>query len=151
MQRVVLLGLDNPRTDDPHFALFPRPAGSAGHRLLLLIQEVSPNFSETDYLRLFDRRNLGRHPVPKHPEGRARLWLNLEREFSGRRVVALGSAVRDASGLNGTTPIGEFLRTPRGLVELAWLPHPSGMNRWYNSRENRAAAGKFLSSLVRRV
>ena len=34
-------------------------------------------------------------------------------------------------------------------VWLAVLPHPSGINHWYNSTENRVAASLFLQAEIR--
>lgn len=63
-----------------------------------------------------------------------------------QRTILLGQRVAVAFGLR-LAP----LMTWRPLVddhpaygEVAILPHPSGLNRWWNDPENRAAARRFL-------
>lgn len=55
-------------------------------------------------------------------------------------IVFVGQAVAGIFGFRGSP-----LRWQRwGRGRAAMLPHPSGVNRWYNDRRNRAAAARFL-------
>ena len=62
------------------------------------------------------------------------------------RVIFVGKAVARACDLEEL----EYLRwrktrlAPQLLIAI--LPHPSGINRWYNKAENRLAASLFLIS-----
>lgn len=62
------------------------------------------------------------------------------RALSGRRVVFLGKAVAAAFGVRANS-----LRwvEHRGMT-VAVLPHPSGVNTWWNNPDNRAAASAFM-------
>lgn len=147
--RPVLLGLDNPVSGDQAHALLPYPYGCSGHRLLQLLQLADPEFTETDYLRYFDRRNLSStFPAPTGKQELHKLWLRTESECRSRIIVAMGKAVLMAADISKTVPAMTLV--PRGMVQAAWIPHPSGRNRYYNDAENRLKVGKFLRSLVRR-
>jgi uracil-DNA glycosylase len=61
------------------------------------------------------------------------------------RVVALGG-VSVALGMRGAVRWLEW-REHRGTLVGA-LPHPSGLNRWYNSNANRRAARDFVAEVV---
>lgn len=73
----------------------------------------------------------------------------------GRQVVAIGRVVGRA--LTGTAcegwmrwavldPSGLSSRTDLGVVAV--LPHPSGLNRWWNDARNRASARAFLREVA---
>ena len=86
--------------------------------------------TKTDYLRAFHRYNLvvGRNwHAGDARENWQQLWPHLEENFD--RVVLLGNAVRQTGGV----PLEQFAMSP-GLV---CIPHPSGLNRWYNDQRNR--------------
>ena len=58
MSRPLLVGLHNPLSPEPKYALYPRPEGCTGWRLLRML---GPAFTERDYLRAFDRVDLLDH------------------------------------------------------------------------------------------
>lgn len=148
-RRPVLLGLDDPISAAPNFPLFPTP-GSPGHKLLLTVQGVDPEFTETDYLRYFERITLcPTYPATKDPVERRNLWTQMTSLYRGRIVVCMGKPVWALSGMDEGSPYGVLYPYPP-LMLLAWLPHPSAKNRFYNSETNRNAVGNFLRSLVRR-
>ncbi len=140
--RPLLVGMVNPLSSDPRYALWPAPSGSAGDRLCRLFEEAT-GASRHDYLRAFDRTNL-------LPSVYAARWdsaaardaaVLLRLGIGGRTVVLLGDAVRRA------------FRVPRGEAGVAQtidaatvycLPHPSGRCLWYNDSENRTRAGELL-------
>lgn len=152
MKKPLLLGMNNPLSDDPHYDLYPYPDGSAGHRLWQLMPE---GMTRGEYLRAFDRRNLLRAREWSAPAAR-RAAAALLPELHGRVVVVLGTEVRAALGLPKVLPLTrQEARLPLGaagdrVVRFEWvaLPHPSGRNYWYNDDANREAARALLSELV---
>ena len=86
--------------------------------------------TQTDYLRAFHRYNLvvGRnwnsHDARANWEDVMEPFLTAEFD----RVVLLGSAVRRCTGL--------LLPPVHVSRQLVCIPHPSGLNRWYNDRRN---------------
>lgn len=72
----------------------------------------------------------------------------------GRTVVLLGSNVARAFGVKNFQyfewyQIRDPEHTSRVLVHsITIVPHPSGVNRYYNKLENREQASKFLRSLA---
>lgn len=69
------------------------------------------------------------------------------------RLIFVGRGTANAFALDPDSVGGylQWFRTaatgPR--VWLAILPHPSGINRWYNETENRLAAALFLQTELR--
>lgn len=142
--KTILVGMNNPLSDDPRAALWPDPPGCAGHRLWMLLHARTKCGPRT-YVHGFERMNLvlARDFDPRA----ARLAADeFVRQYQGRRVVVLGAAVRTAFRL---PPV---LATPvlsRG-VTFRQLPHPSGRCRWYNDPKHRAVAGMLLEEEMRR-
>lgn len=142
----ILLGMNNPLSDDPDFDLFPYPEGSAGYRLWKLLPEGTPRIR---YLEAFERRNLLRAREWSQPAARAAAAL-LRPQLVGRCVVLLGTEVRAAMGLEPMAPLGTRLECAEdGRVQYKWvaMPHPSGRNLWYNNPSNRDAARQLLAKL----
>lgn len=67
----------------------------------------------------------------------------LTRRFTGRRLMLLGRRVSSSFGLDGEYLSWELVRPWATLFCV--VPHPSGMNRWWNTPENRFRAGVFLA------
>lgn len=61
-------------------------------------------------------------------------------------VVFLGARARDAAGLSNKFPMRLY---GVGKPRRAWMPHPSGLTRYWNDEDNRAAALRFLTSITR--
>jgi uracil-DNA glycosylase len=70
----------------------------------------------------------------------------LLRALAGRRVVAVGCAVAKALGVASALPDLTWRKFAL-LDAIAVVPHPSGVNRWWNEPGNRDAAAAFLRSL----
>jgi hypothetical protein len=88
----------------------------------------------------------------KFPMGEAqkelRLW-KVDGEFLGRRVILAGSRVAKAWG----APAGQILTWNKADAHcdaFAVLPHPSGVNRWWNDPQNRENAKFFLMEELKR-
>ena len=160
MSRPLLVGLHNPLSPEPEFALYPRPVGCTGWRLF---QMLGPALTERDYLRAFDRVDLLEHHEQVNGKGytsrlrRGRIRL-IEHVIEGQytTVVLLGTDVwRAVLGVPKMRPpwlcwktvpiVG--IRRPM-LVRYLTLPHPSGRNRWYQDRVNEAAAMRALRQLA---
>lgn len=147
--RAVLLGMNNPLSSDPDDALVPWPDRCSGHRLWrLLSNAVEGGVAQEDYLRAFERRNL--LPGREWDDAEARATAPaLLKELTGRRVVVLGSKTATALGMRKPLTPLEWHRHAGYEVDYALVPHPSGLNQWYNAEGRRALAGRFLAGLCR--
>lgn len=113
------------------------------------------SLSPSEFGRLFARANvLDRWPGRQGSKGAAfpaaearERATQLRRKFvRGRVVVLLGKRTAAAFGLKQT---GYFW--PPQIVDRAWVyvvPHPSGMNRWFNDPANEAEMRLFMRDLV---
>lgn len=138
--RPVLLGMNNPQSQRPEHALFPHPPGCTGHRLWQMLNERT-GCTRRQYLDAFERRNMLTGPWNMQ---RAKLVApQLVEMFQGRVVVVLGSQPRRALGLE------ECLIHPVERDGVTWrqIPHPSGLNRWYNDETNRRLVAMMLEDL----
>jgi uracil-DNA glycosylase len=99
-----------------------------------------------EYMGLTDRYNVLRRWPGKKGKGdhfpmrlARRSARRLALGFSGRRVILLGRSVAKAFGLN----VG-YLKWVNIGFDVAVVPHPSGINRWWNEARNKAAARRFM-------
>jgi hypothetical protein len=142
--RPVLLGMNNPVSRDPAHALYPYPSTCTGARLL--------RFSGLDkrtYLSVFERRNVldGQQWSTRAARERA---PSLREELRGRTVVMLGAPVNSVMR-SGTEHelAGPFVWTPDGHNGwLAKVPHPSGLNQFFNDPLHRELLAIFMAELV---
>lgn len=131
----------------------PRPlAGPAAERFADLLRIESEEFlARVDTVNLLDRwpgRRAG-GKGDRFPMGEARVRADAIRLAAKTRVaVFVGADVATAFGaweLNDTplvwAPVPWFERA-------AYLPHPSGVNLWYNDATNRERARRFLRALL---
>lgn len=140
-----LVGMNNPHSADPRFALAPHPRGVAGHNLWRMTNEVC-GVPRAQYMRTLHRINLcvGEDYDPTAARDAAeKLWPMLE----GTRVILLGDAVRKSCWL---PKLELFNWYERDGVKWCQLPHPSGLNRLYNDPLVRLAAGLRLEREVAR-
>jgi hypothetical protein len=138
VRRIAIIGMNNPYSQRPEYALHPDPPGCTGWRLWKMT-EARTGATQTDYRRAFHRYNL---TVGKFDPHTAReRWREMEpdllREFD--TVVLLGSAVRRATGI--------LLPDVHISHPLIAIPHPSGLNRWYNSETNRKVIEVLMEEL----
>lgn len=144
----LLIGMNNPISDDPAHALYPVPKGSAGHRLWQMMPEGT---TRKAYIEAFDRVNLlpGREWDPAlAKEIGPSFWISLA-DRPGM-IVVLGKSVREALGLppaEACIPMASI----QGGRTWNWVavPHPSGMNRWYNYPKNVALVRGLLADLMK--
>ena len=146
-----LIGENNPYSDDPYFALYPRPTTASGYRLCAKIMGLR----EATYLDVFERRNLLSQP---------RWSVRLARRSAGRILLDAGEAPLILCGAKvaaafslPTKPFevhelvdgGCFHGNPRKVVVI---PHPSGLSRTWNESgaiaRARAAIGAAVPALA---
>jgi hypothetical protein len=146
--RPVLVGqAPGPRSDPRYPLLGGHAVRSAGARLQALM-----GLGLVEYARLFCRRNL-LEAWPGHagkgdrwPAGEAAKEAGrLAQALRGRTVLLLGRNVAGAFGRTG--PYLEWVDD--GVRMAAILPHPSGVNLWWNDPANEARGRVFLADLVR--
>lgn len=111
--------------------------------------------SEADYARAFERVNLIDRWSGKNGKGdafpisaaRLKAAKVLAAVRSGTRIVVLGRAVARAFDV-GLEQAPLMRWTKINGVEIAVLPHPSGVNLWYNDARNRVCARRFMRSIL---
>ena len=143
-----VIGMNNPRSDDPTHSLTTQPPGGTGHRLWQMAR-ARTGIDEADWLRMTDRRNLCAGEWNREEAWhKAREWYP---ELRDRTTVLLGADVSAQFPLSmgGILTWGREMGTPPAPAR-PWIliPHPSGMNRWYNDAGNRAAVEVLLADLV---
>lgn len=161
MAKPLLVGLHNPLSPEPEFALYPRPHGCTGWHLQ---QMLRPALHPGDYLRAFDRIDLLEHHEQVGGKGytarlrRARVRL-FDHIVAGKyeTLVLLGADVWRAvtPGVRPSRPPwlcwDTFTIVGSGVgwaVRFLSLPHPSGRNQWYRDSANKAAAARALQQLA---
>lgn len=155
----LLVGLNNPISNDPADALVPWPVGCTGDRLLGIIQAARPKFEMVDYLHAFDRINLwGGRKLPSGARG-ARMLANegtrLLRRLEGgppRDVVLLGvkvwAAVMTRHAHATTLALPFFSSREVGAVRCWYFAHPSGRCFVYNEPGRKQRAAEILVSII---
>lgn len=143
--RPVLLGMNNPLSEDPKHALAPYPERSAGHRLWTMLNEVS-GVGRSEYMAAFDRRNLVEAKF-WYPEDARKHAPALLAGLAGREVVVLGHSVRNSLQLYALELGGPLVA--HGVL-WRFLLHPSGRTIAYNQHETRLCAGLLLEELYHR-
>ena len=128
--RPVLVGLDTGGNGPEPLS----PDNMSGRRLADLA-----GLTRDEFIERFDRVNL----LPGDVDTQAAV-ANLMPILRGRRVVTLGREVSMALGVRGDLSWG----VGAGFIG-AHLPHPSGLNRWWNDRSNVEVAGRFMRDLLR--
>lgn len=147
MQRPILVGETNPYGSDPRYALYPAPAGSAGHRLC----HFCMGLRVTTYIGSFERANLCTGKW-KMKDARIAAAAIRERSTGGRVIVLLGARVCAAFGVEfrpfdlchdvALCHDGGAARGPTFVV----LPHPSGRSRLWNRPGASLLARAVLAS-----
>jgi hypothetical protein len=137
--RPLLVGEDNPHSDDPEKALHVEFPGAAGSRLAAIL-----GMSPDEYLSAFDRVNL----LPHAPEWDR--WLARDRAVeileglgdSPPLIVLLGARVADAFGVE----FEPFTVVRGALATYAVLPHPSGRCHIWNDPLTKQQARDCLAN-----
>jgi hypothetical protein len=122
------VGESNPWGSDPHFALYPAPNGSAGHRLCRAILGIA----RATYLEVFTRVNLCDGGWSTRAARRRASEMRAE-SAERDRLVLLGARVAAAFDL----PFRPFETFGEDALVL---PHPSGRCRIWNDPDSIARA-----------
>ena len=147
---LLFVGLDNPQSHDPRYALFPRPSGCAGHRLFEMMMEVDKHFDRAQYVAI-PKTNL--FPIGMCPTAQKKDWLEMagslvKAQLAGqaKNVVLFGNDVRDAIFHSDITQpkAMEWIQFGTDNTRYAWVPHPSGRNHYYNDTRRRRKVARFL-------
>lgn len=148
-RRPLIVGYAPSRTSDPKRPL----SGPCGDRLADLM-----GVSALDFVRRFERVNVFDAWPGKDGKGDgfdplAAFDRAKEIDIRGRKVLLLGRRVAAAFGLECALEpcvpkLVEF--PPSEFVSIVvMVPHPSGVNLWWNSEENRERARKALRDFAR--
>lgn len=156
VERVLLIGQAPSAATNPDLPLYPHNRSCAGGRLVEFF-----GITKGEYLNSYDRCNL----LPFYPgkSGRgdrfpmreARLCASAVSPFlSGRVVIFVGRSVATAFGYDKRV-IDFFTwreRTRRGSpFTFGLIPHPSGLNRVFNSTESRVRAKRFHAEAMQKI
>lgn len=141
--RPVLLGMNNPVSSDPRMALYPHPPGCTGARLL--------RFSGLDretYMAL-DRHNVLSGRAWSMAAARE-VQSDLRAALLGRTVVLLGAPVNSImrGGTEHELAPPFAWRSDGAGGWMARVPHPSGLNTFYNDPLHRECLRIFMEELV---
>ena len=148
---VLIIGQAPAQKDDPGNPL----TGKTGLRLANYM-----DLHLEEFLTTFDRANLFDKYPGKNEKGKGDAFPIQQATINSfkllrdnppdnyRAMILLGKNVAKAFNLKDP----EFLKwatTPQGLRYVV-LPHPSGLNRWWNEKSNQKAALKFLGEMYDR-
>ena len=143
---VLIVGQAPAKNDHPSNPI----SGRTGRKLAMLMDLTFEEFLDT-----FDRANLlSRYPGkdgkgdafnPHAAERNARLLLSENQIDRYRHILVLGKNVAKAFGYR-TDEYMKWQTFSRPFTAI--LPHPSGINRWWNDKRNHEAAKQFLLELL---
>jgi len=157
MAKPILIGMNNPVSTRAGHELYPLPDGCTGNRIWKMLS-ARTGATMRQYLETFERRNLVRGAAFDKVQARAKAYeYVVELRDSGRTVVLLGNEVRRAfdfvlrgdGSLFGDEGLPPVLVHPTVIGGVTWrqIPHPSGLNRWYNEPENVKVVELLLEEL----
>lgn len=141
MAEFILIGVDDPYQKTP---LQPDIIGSSGNKLWAMTGMTMPH-----YVNRFERINLwevGEQRDWRIGRARARGILEGANKIAGTFIICLGRDVAEAFGIHNRRKM-KFIELKQN-VWVAHLPHTSGLNRWYNSAENKEAATEFMRQVA---
>lgn len=139
----IIVGQAPSRNSDPSEPL----SGRSGKRLAMLCGCTVDEFMQT-----FDRRNMIDYwPGSNAAKGdgfilhsRARIIAeSLKADLRGRRVILLGRNVSNSFRV----PFPLFEVAPLDGMAVSSSPHPSGVNLWFNEKDNIEKACRFWRAL----
>lgn len=157
----LLIGQAPGPNTDPELPLFPVPSTSAGGRLADIM-----GLTRGEYLNTFERTNVLREFPGKYkrddkfPLPQARLAATaIKPLLANRDVIIVGRNVATVFDLSGDFHVWQEWQVRRrcavskdaGICRVAIVPHPSGRNHWYNSKENRELAHRFWQEFLNKT
>jgi uracil-DNA glycosylase len=129
----------------------PEPlAGRCGRRLAdlagLSLEHYLARFERMNLLAVFPGKDGKGDAFPQDQARDAAIHVIGTGVMLNRRTVLLGQGVAAAFGV--AVSECDNLRWYGARSQIAICPHPSGINRWWNVRENIEAARVFWTSLA---
>lgn len=121
MSKPLLVGESNPYGSPPEYDLWPLPEGASGHRLRVIL-----GLTEEQYLEKFDRLNLVRG------EWNAFAAQVAAAQIRHEKIIVLGVKVARAFELSHRMLYLGSVQYSAGR-RLFFCPHPSGLNRVWNT------------------
>lgn len=150
--RPVLVGMNNPLSSRSEHALYPYPERVTGWNIWRMLADAC-GASRQEYLECFDRRNLVDALAWDRGIARRRgpeLWRELDQRtvcLLGREVATIMCPLKfPLQPLEWYTPMGGILEDG-SPARVCYIPHPSGLNHWYNEPAHRTAVGLRLEQL----
>lgn len=146
----VVVGMNNPYSNDQRYALFPHPQKSAGYRLFEMLRQAAYRknmvVSPLEYANCFERYNL---VTGKEWDARAAVFgaQSLLSNLQNRKVVICGKAVAKAFDLK--KPDFSLYKRHQHGFDYWIIPHPSGLCREYNDPFNVSRVGDLLLELYK--
>lgn len=148
--RPLLLGMNNPHSDNPRWDLAPYPDNSSGWRLWKMIDD-RVGISKRDYMKVFARHNLLHSRTWDKRKVKDAAFAATFFTKPGVTVVLLGDDVRRAMNLFNGGKIQKILIHPQVVngVTYRCVPHPSGRNLFYNDPIQRELVAMLLVDLYK--
>ncbi len=140
----ILVGMNNPASARPEHALHPSPHGCSGHRLWLMLHEVS-GASRRDYTEGFERRNLVAGEWGRRATRKAA--ARFTPPPAGANIVVLGAETARSLGLDPRL-VDPQTREGWPGVAVRVVPHPSGRNPWFHDEMHRLVVGLLLEEML---
>lgn len=135
--RPLLVGELNPYGSLPEFALYPLPENASGGRLARIL-----GLSRGQYMRAFDRVNLCEGTWSMKWARNAAGGILGERIGSDAAIVLLGRKVQFAFGFKDKEQLA------RVGTRMYLVPHPSGLNPFWNVPGNVERARQLLADVL---
>ena len=142
MSRAIIIGMNNPLSEDPRAALMAHPVNSSGWRLWKMFQEVT-GLPRNAYMTGFERVNL-LDSRDWDPIGARTKVEGLWSGWVGRTVIVCGRQVQRVLWLQARATLAYSVSHG---VRWCYIPHPSGLTHDYNDPRMRLAVGLRLEEL----
>ena len=142
--RPLIIGEAPARTGDPRRPLLGRTGSRLAALCGLALQDYARTFARVNVLERWPGK-AGKGDAFDLPEARQRAALLRRRFVGGRLVVLLGRRTARAFGLDSAY----LLPLRLSCATVVVLPHPSGINRWWNEPENVRRASRFLRRVAK--
>jgi len=144
-ERILIVGMASTLSEEPGRALWPEPQNPAGLYLWKLT-EARTGCTPEQYTAAFHRTTMviGKWHWPTAVEWWEASKEQILEDFDITLLV--GAGPRTAAGMGKGLLPDLCLRGG-----IATLPHPSNLNRWYNSKVQKAAAEILMEELYLRA
>jgi uracil-DNA glycosylase len=147
--RLIIIGEAPSRTGDPDRPLMSAPIRRRLIELLGIDDAAYFAIDRINLLRAWPGRRGKKGDLADPIAMRSAAWIVLAaEELIGRRAVFLGARVARAFGAH-RRPILRWFAIGGGSAAI--LPHPSGVNRWWNDPRNRRRAIRFMRKIGREL